>query len=56
MQKTILSVCVNLSMLVLVGCGGGGSGGGSAPPTGSKSGVLTDAPVAGVSYTTSPPA
>ena len=54
MQKTILSVCVNLSMLVLVGCGGGGSGGGSAPPTGSKSGVLTDAPVAGVSYTTSP--
>lgn len=55
MQKTILSVCVSMSMLVLVSCGGGGGGGGgSATPTGSKSGVLTDAIVAGVSYTTSP--
>ena len=40
-----------LSALLLTGCGGGSSSG-AAP--GSSSGILTDAPVAGVAYTTSP--
>src|SRR3954470_13556284 len=42
-----------LIALIVAGCGGGGGGGSSAPVTGSKSGILTDAAVAGVSYATS---
>lgn len=43
-----------LSALLLAGCGGGGGGGSSSGATsGASSGILTDAPVAGVAYTTS---
>jgi len=48
-----IALSLALSTLLLTGCGGGG-GSSSGTASGSSSGILTDAPVAGVAYTTSP--
>ena len=55
MKKNAILIFVSCTYFaLLVGCGGGGGGSnGNAAQTGSKSGILTDAAVAGVAYTTS---
>lgn len=53
LKKLVLASAV-AGIFALSGCGGGGGGGGgSGAATGSSRGILTDAPVAGVAYTTS---